>query len=116
MKAQIGRQHIDALALIGLASSISLLSGWRLYLCLFATGLAMRAGWIALPEHLHGLAVLANPWVIGVAAAGLIAEFFADKIVWLDSLWDGVHTLVRPVGGAFSPWRSWTPRTRHGRL
>ncbi|MCI4588637.1 DUF4126 domain-containing protein [Sphingobium sp. BYY-5] len=91
---------MDALALIGLASSVSLLAGWRLYLCIFATGLAMRTGWIALPEHLHGLAILANPWVIGVAAVGLIAEFFADKILWLDSLWDGVHTLVRPIGGA----------------
>jgi energy-converting hydrogenase Eha subunit E len=60
----------------------------------------MRTGWIALPDHLHGLAILANPWVIGVAAVGLVAEFFADKIMWLDSLWDGVHTLVRPVGGA----------------
>ncbi len=60
----------------------------------------MRTGWVALPEHLHGLAILANPWVIGVAAIGLVAEFFADKILWLDSIWDGIHTLVRPVGGA----------------
>ena len=86
--------------MIGLASSVSLLSGWRLYLCIFATGLAMRTGWIALPEHLHNLAILANPWVIGAAALGLIAEFFADKILWLDSIWDGIHTLIRPVGGA----------------
>jgi len=60
----------------------------------------MRTGWIALPEHLHNLAILANPWVIGAAALGLIAEFFADKILWLDSIWDGIHTLIRPVGGA----------------
>lgn len=60
----------------------------------------MRTGWVALPEHLAGLAVLANPWVIGVAAIGLVAEFFADKVPWLDSIWDGIHTLVRPVGGA----------------
>ncbi len=60
----------------------------------------MRTGWVALPEHLAGLAVLANPWVIGAAAVGLVAEFFADKVPWLDSIWDGIHTLVRPVGGA----------------
>lgn len=60
----------------------------------------MRTGWIALPEHLHALTVLANPWVIGAATIGLIAEFFADKIAWLDSIWDGLHTLIRPVGGA----------------
>lgn len=86
--------------LIGLAGSVSLLSGWRIYLCTFAVGLAMRIGWIALPEHLHGLAVLANPWILGISAIGLVAEFFADKIMWLDSIWDAVHTLVRPVGGA----------------
>lgn len=86
--------------LIGVATSVSLLAGWRLYLCLFATGLAMRTGWIDLPQHLDGLAVLANPWVLGIAGLGLVAEFFADKIAWVDSLWDGVHTLIRPVGGA----------------
>jgi Domain of unknown function (DUF4126) len=55
---------------------------------------------IAMPEHLEGLQVLANPWVMGIAAVGTLAEFFADKVMWLDSLWDTVHTLVRPVGGA----------------
>ena len=83
-----------------MATSVSLLAGWRLYLCLFATGLAMRTGWIDLPQHLDGLAVLANPWILGIAGLGLVAEFFADKIAWVDSLWDGVHTLIRPVGGA----------------
>jgi hypothetical protein len=86
--------------LIGLAGSVSLLSGWRIYLCTFAVGLAMRTGWIALPEHLNGLAVLANPWILGISFVGLVAEFFADKIMWLDSIWDAVHTLIRPVGGA----------------
>lgn len=86
--------------LLGVAASVSLLAGWRLYLCVFATGLAMRTGWIDLPQHLTALDVLANPWVLGIAGFGLIAEFFADKIVLLDSVWDAVHTLVRPVGGA----------------
>lgn len=91
---------MGAVELIGLAASVSLLSGWRLYLCVFATGLAMRTGWVALPEHLAALDVLANPWVIGIAALGLIVEFFADKVAWLDSAWDAVHTLIRPAGGA----------------
>ena len=86
--------------IIGLAGSISLLSGWRIYLCTFAVGLAMRTGWLELPEHIRGLDVLANPWVLGISAVGLTAEFFADKIPWLDSIWDTVHTLVRPIGGA----------------
>ena len=86
--------------IIGLAGSVSLLAGWRLYLCVFATGLAMRLGAIPLPDHLASLDVLANPWVMGIAAIGALAEFFADKVMWLDSVWDTVHTLVRPVGGA----------------
>lgn len=91
---------MDAVGMIGLAASISLLSGWRLYLCVFAVGLAMHFGWAPEPARLHALDVLANPWVIGVAGLGALAEFFADKVMWVDSAWDAVHTLVRPVGGA----------------
>jgi Domain of unknown function (DUF4126) len=93
-------REMDIVALIGTAASLSLLAGWRVYLCVLATGLAMQFNWIALPEHLHGLQVLANPWVIGAASIGVLAEFLADKIAWVDSLWDAVHTAIRPVGGA----------------
>lgn len=86
--------------IIGIAGSISLLAGWRLYLSIFATGLAMRLGAIPLPEHLASLDILANPWVMGIAALAAIAEFLADKVMWLDSAWDAIHTFVRPVGGA----------------
>lgn len=86
--------------IIGVAGSVSLLAGWRLYLCIFATGLAMRLGALPLPEHLASLSVLANPWVMGIAAVAALAEFFADKVMWLDSIWDTVHTAIRPVGGA----------------
>lgn len=86
--------------ILGLAASVSLLAGWRLYLCVFVTGLAMRSGWIALPDHLAALQSLANPWILGVAFVGLVAEFFADKIAWLDSIWDTVHSVIRPLGGA----------------
>ena len=86
--------------IIGIAGSVSLLAGWRLYLCVFATGLAMRFDAIPVPEHLASLGVLENPWVMGAAAVAALCEFFADKVMWLDSIWDTVHTLVRPVGGA----------------
>lgn len=86
--------------LLGLAASVSLLSGWRLYLTVFATGLAMHFGAVDLPENLKMLDALANPWVIGISGLGALAEFFADKIAWLDSIWDGLNTLVRPLGGA----------------
>ncbi|MFC0103446.1 DUF4126 domain-containing protein [Sphingopyxis terrae] len=86
--------------ILGVAGSISLLSGWRLYLTILATGVAMHFGWLPLPEHLQALQILANPWVMGVAAVGTIAEFLADKIAWIDSIWDSVHSIVRPLGGA----------------
>ena len=86
--------------LLGLAASVSLLSGWRLYLTVFATGLAMHFGAVDLPENLKMLDALANPWVICISGLGALAEFFADKIAWLDSIWDGLNTLVRPLGGA----------------
>ena len=94
-------QHaLSAVEIVGIAASASLLAGWRLYLVILATGIAMRTGAVPLPEHLSGLRVLANPWIMGVAGVGAFCEFFADKIAWLDSVWDTVHTLVRPVGGA----------------
>lgn len=86
--------------ILGVAGSLSLLAGWRLYLTILATGIAMHFGWLPLPEHLQGLQILANPWVLGVAAIGTVAEFLADKVAWVDSIWDGVHSFVRPLGGA----------------
>jgi len=91
---------MSALELIALASTVSLLAGWRLYLVTFAVGLAMKFGWVALPEQLQALDVLTNNWVVGIAGAGALAEFFADKIPWVDSLWDAIHSVVRPIGGA----------------
>lgn len=91
---------MGVMEIIGIAGSVSLLAGWRLYLSIFATGLAMRLGALPLPEHLQSLDALANPWVMGIAAIAALAEFFADKVMWLDSAWDAIHTFVRPVGGA----------------
>ena len=91
---------MGVIEILGLAGSLSLLSGWRFYLTIFATCLAMHFNIVPLPENLQMLDVLANPWVLGISALGAVAEFFADKIAWLDSIWDGLHTVVRPVGGA----------------
>jgi Domain of unknown function (DUF4126) len=91
---------MSAIELIALASTVSLLAGWRLYLVTFAVGLAMKLGWVELPQHLHALDVLANNWIIAIAAVGALAEFFADKVPWVDSAWDAIHSVVRPVGGA----------------
>ena len=54
--------------LIALAASTSLLAGWRLYLVTLITGLGMKFGWVALPDNLQALDVLANNWVLAIAA------------------------------------------------
>ena len=91
---------MSAVEIIGLAASFSLLAGWRVYACVAIVGLAMHLDLIDPPSNIPSLEALANPWVIGVASVGALAEFFADKVMWLDSLWDGIHTFIRPIGGA----------------
>jgi hypothetical protein len=93
-------ESLGIVEILGIAGSVSLLSGWRLYLTALATGLAMHFQVLPLPEHLQSLQVLANPWVMGVAGVAAFMEFFADKVLWLDSIWDTVHTFIRPIGGA----------------
>lgn len=91
---------MDPLAILGTTMGLGLLAGIRLYATVLGLGLALRLGWLELPGAMRGLEVLANPWVIGGAAAAYAAEIVSDKIPWFDSLWDGIHTVVRPVGAA----------------
>jgi hypothetical protein len=91
---------VTPVKLVAIAATTSLLAGWMLYLVTLITGLGMKFGWIALPDHLHALDVLANNWVLAIAAVGTFMEFFADKIAWVDSAWDAVHSFIRPLGGA----------------
>ena len=72
--------------LLGLAASVSLLSGWRLYLTVFATGMAMYSGYLDLPENLQMLEALANPWVLAVSGVGAVAVVYAEKLAWLDQI------------------------------
>ncbi len=71
-------------------------SGVNLYLTTAGLGIACRMGWIALPGDMESLA---NPLVIGIALLLYAVEFFADKIPYVDSAWDSVHTFIRPAGG-----------------
>jgi Domain of unknown function (DUF4126) len=91
---------MGVIEILGVAGSVSLLAGWRMYLCVFAVGLAMKTGWVQPPEHLASLTLLSNYWVLAASGFAMVAEFFADKVAWLDSLWDAVHTAIRPIGGA----------------
>jgi len=72
-------------------------SGINLYLSISGLGIAQRMEWINLPGDMQ---VLSHPLIIGIAIVLFIIEFFADKIPYVDSAWDSVHTFIRPVGGA----------------
>jgi hypothetical protein len=96
----LARLPIDLAALLALAAGLGWASGVRLYTTLFVVGLAGRMGWLVLPEGLH---LLEHPWVLGAAGFMLVAEFFADKVPLLDSVWDTVHTFIRiPAGAALA--------------
>ena len=73
-------------------------AGLNVYATIAVIGLSGRFALVSLPESLR---VFENPWVIGVALAMFTIEFIADKVPWFDSIWDAVHTLIRPLGGAF---------------
>jgi hypothetical protein len=87
----------EILATIGRTMGFSFAAGINLYATVAILGLAKRYGWVQLPEQ---FAVFDNDVVIGVALVLYVVEFIADKIPWVDSLWDAVHTVIRPVGGA----------------
>ena len=90
-------RHLPELALAG---ALAWGAGLRLYLVVFLFGLLGRMGWWPLPEH---LSVLAHPLVLGASGFMAAVELFADKLPWLDSLWDGLHTFVRiPAGAALA--------------
>lgn len=91
---------LDLTGLLAIAAGLGWASGIRLYATLFIVGLVGRVDWVALPE---GLRVLEHPWVLGAAGLMLLVEFLADKVPWVDSLWDSVHSFIRiPAGAALA--------------
>jgi hypothetical protein len=87
----------NVLQTVALASLLAWASGVRLYLAVFAIGVAGYMGYIELPA---GLKVLEHPWVIGSAGFLLVMEFLADKVPGVDSVWDAIHTFIRIPAGA----------------
>jgi len=73
-------------------------SGLRLYATVLLVGLGVRFSLLALPPEMEGLRVLAEPRVLTAAGMMFLVEFVADKVPWVDSLWDSVHTVIRPLG------------------
>ncbi|MBY0495320.1 MAG: DUF4126 domain-containing protein [Cyanobacteria bacterium] len=88
---------MEWLATLGRTLGFSLAAGVNLYATVAILGLASRYQWVELPEQFNAFD---NPWIIGAAAVLYAVEFVADKVPWVDSIWDSVHTLIRPVGGA----------------
>lgn len=89
--------RMDMPALIALAAALGWASGFRLYAVVFLTGAMGYAGWLPLPQGLH---LLQHPAVLAASGFMLLVEFFADKIPWIDSLWDTVHSVIRIPAGA----------------
>ena len=87
-------------------------SGLNLYATVVTLGLLQRFGLIHLPPALQ---VVSHTWILAIAAALYFLEFFADKIPYIDTAWDAVHTFIRPpaaallayasVGGVSAEWR-----------
>lgn len=82
---------------LGRTLGFSFAAGINLYATVAILGLASRYGWVALPPQYQ---VFDNDWIIGTAIVLYVIEFIADKVPWIDTVWDAVHTVVRPVGGA----------------
>src|SRR6478672_5601433 len=88
---------MDVLTTLGRTMGFSFAAGINLYATVAILGLASRFDWVSLPPQFK---VFDNDIVIGAAIVMYVIEFVADKIPWVDSIWDAVHTAIRPIGGA----------------
>jgi len=86
------------IAVLGRAAAFSFAAGINLYATVAILGLVSRFKWVELPPQ---FAIFNHDIVIGVALLLYVIEFVADKIPYLDTAWDLVHTAIRPLGGAF---------------
>ena len=93
--------NMEVLQTLSVALGLATLSGYSLYLTVFATGLSIHLGWVHLLPQFASLSVLGDPVILVFSGILFLLEFFADKIPWVDSVWDAVHTVIRPLGGAF---------------
>jgi hypothetical protein len=91
---------MEILNLLGSTMGLGLVAGLNLYATVLTVGLGIRFGLITLNPEMAGLEVLASPYVLIAAGVLFLAEFLADKIPWVDSIWDAVHTVIRPLGAA----------------
>ncbi len=102
---------LDPTQIVALAAALGWASGIRLYLVLFLVGMVDRMGWVAMPEGLH---LLSHPLVLVASGLMVLVEFLADKIPWVDSIWDTVHTFIRVPAGALLTAAAFGALDSHG--
>ena len=102
---------MDQAHLFAIGVLLAWLAGIRVYLTVFGVGLAGYFGWLDLPQAMQAAE---SPWVLGVSGALAAAEFFADKIPGVDSIWDLLHTLLRVPAGAFLAAAAMSPNGELG--
>lgn len=103
---------MNPLNTLALALGAGFSSGLNLYATVATLGLLQRFGVLRLPGS---LAALSHPWIIGLAIGLYLIEFFADKVPYVDTIWDSIHTFIRPpaaavlayaaTGSAVEEWR-----------
>ena len=91
---------MDTISVLGSAAGLGLLAGIRLYFTVFALGFAIRMGWFEPNADMSQLSLLAQTPVLLGSGTMFLAEFVADKVPWFDSIWDAIHTFIRPLGAA----------------
>jgi uncharacterized protein DUF4126 len=88
---------VELAVVLGRTIAFALAAGVNVYATVALIGLSVRFGWVDLPPQYDAFG---SDLVIGAAAVMYLLEFFADKVPYVDTLWDVVHTVIRPVGGA----------------
>lgn len=89
--------RMNPIATLGLALGAGFSSGLNLYATVATLGLLERFGVIHLPGSLRALS---HPAILILAIVLYVVEFFADKIPYLDTAWDAIHTFIRPPAAA----------------
>lgn len=88
---------MSSAAVLAVVVPLAFASGINVYATVAVIGLVARLGGVPMPAQ---FAPFGDELVIGVALLLYAVEFVADKVPWIDSVWDAVHTFVRPLGGA----------------
>jgi len=88
---------MNVIQILGLAFGAAWTSGINLYATVAVLGLSQHYGLARLPG---GLEVLDNWIIIGIALFLYVVEFVADKIPYVDTVWDAIHTFIRVPAGA----------------